>query len=199
MRACVFGYEFCTPKGPLQKAFLSLKGSKMMLLQKAFLFVARSQAKPLHFVEAIFGLWTWFCSSKMGAPRIVAIKRLHRCTPAIWTRIEGVWTLHFLSTLKKHRPQMSLSPVPCKKGGLLLKDNWEKRREICLFWGSGSKHASKTHTQKKIEIKRLGKRYLPTKCRGAAKSWLMHKALPFWSLFACIHSFCRLFARPRGL
>ena len=56
MRACVFGYEFCTPKGPLQKAFLSLKGSKMMLLQKALLFVARSQAKPLHFVEAIFGL-----------------------------------------------------------------------------------------------------------------------------------------------
>ena len=93
MRACVFGYEFCTPKGPLQKAFLSLKGSKMMLLQKAFLFVARSQAKPLHFVEAIFGLWTWFCSSKMGAPRIVAIKRLHRCTPAIWTRIMKV---HFL-------------------------------------------------------------------------------------------------------
>ena len=87
MRACVFGYEFCTPKGPLQKAFLSLKGSKMMLLQKALLFVAKSQAKPLHFVEAIFGLWTWFCSSKMGAPRIVAIKRLHRCTPAIWTRI----------------------------------------------------------------------------------------------------------------
>ena len=87
MRACVFGYEFCTPKGPLQKAFLSLKGSKMMLLQKALLFVARSQVKPLHFVEAIFGLWTWFCSPKMGAPRIVAIKRLHRCTPAIWTRI----------------------------------------------------------------------------------------------------------------
>ena len=56
MRACVFGYEFCTPKGPLQKAFLSLKGSKMMLPQKTFLFVARSQAKPLHFVEAIFGL-----------------------------------------------------------------------------------------------------------------------------------------------
>ena len=87
MRARVFGYEFCTPKGPLQKAFLSLKGSTMMLLQKAFLFVARSQAKPLHFVDPIFGLWTWFCSSKMGAPRIVAIKRLHRCTPAIWTRI----------------------------------------------------------------------------------------------------------------
>ena len=78
---------FCTPKGALQKAFLSLKGSKMMLLQKAFLFVARSHVKPLHFVGAVSGLWTWFCSSKMGAPRIVAIKRLHRCTPAMWTRM----------------------------------------------------------------------------------------------------------------
>ena len=58
----------------------------------------------------------------------------------------------------------------------------------CLFWGSGSQHASKTHTQKKIEIKHPGKRYLPTKCRGAAKSWLMHKTLPFWSFF-CLHPF----------
>ena len=59
------------------------------------------------------------------------------------------------------------------------------------FLGSGSKHASKTHTQKKIEVKRPGEIYLPTRCGGAAKSWLMHKGLPYcmeFFLLAPIHS-----------
>ena len=53
----------------------------------------------------------------------------------------------------------------------------------CLFWGSGSKHASKISTQKKIDIP-------PYKNLRAAKSWLMHTALPFcveFFLLAPIH------------
>ena len=111
---------------------------------------------------------------------------------------KGYERFTFCQHCKKNTPHISLHPLPYKKDGF-LKDNWEKRREMaeqqvptkwCLFWGSGSKHSSKIHTQKKIEIKHPGKIYLPTKCRGAAKSRLMKEAPPFWRdkiLLAPIH------------
>ena len=61
----------------------------------------------------------------------------------------------------------------------------------CLFWGSGSKHASKIYTQKK-------KRYTSLQNVRAAKSWLMHTALPFcveFFLLAPIH-FVRFLQDP---
>ena len=88
--------NFVPQKDQYKKHFCLWRAQKWCYYKKQLLFVARSQAKPLHFVEAIFGLWTWFCSSKMGAPRIVAIKRLHRCTPAIWTRIYAIICLNIL-------------------------------------------------------------------------------------------------------
>jgi len=42
---------------------------------------------------------------------------------------------------------------------------------------------AKFYTQKKTGIKHPGEIYLPTKCGGAAKSWLMHTALPFCMFF----------------
>ena len=113
----------------------------------------------------------------------------------------------FCQHCKKDRLQIALSPFPYKKDGLLLKDNWENRREMaeqqvltkwCLFWGSGSKHASKTHTQKKVEIKHPGKIYvLPTKC-GCCKELVGAQSPPILcgEMFTCTHSFCRLFASP---
>ena len=51
---------------------------------------------------------------------------------------EGVWTLHFLSTLQKDRPKISLSPVPFKKDGLLLKDNWGLSEKNAGKWQSST-------------------------------------------------------------
>ena len=44
-----------------------------------------------------------------------------------------------------------------------------------------------------------GQNIPPYKIPGAAKSWLMHKALLYGEMFTCTHSFCRFFARPCGL
>lgn len=84
---------------------------------------------------------------------------------------------------------------------------WKKRRQMaqhhvptkwCIFSGSEPKHASTIYTQKKVDIQHPAKyNYLPTKCGGVAKSWLVHTARPFCTffffLFAPIHfvSFCK--------
>ena len=83
------------------------------------------------------------------------------------------------------------SLIPYKKDGLLFEDNWEKRRGMaeqqvltkwCLSWGLSR---SKTHIQKKNEIKHPGRICLPTKCGRAAKSLLVDRALPF-SMEICL-------------
>ena len=53
---------------------------------------------------------------------------------------------------------------------------WQSNRffKNDAFFG-GSEYPSKTHTQKKIEMKHPEKIYFAAKCGGAAKSWLMHK------------------------
>ena len=64
----------------------------------------------------------------------------------------------------------------------------------CLIWGSGSKHASKIYTQKKKYIPP----YTSLQNVRAAKSWLMHTALPFcveFFLLAPIH-FVRFLQDP---
>ena len=91
----------------------------------------------------------------------------------------------FVNIVKKDRPQISMIPFPYKKDGLHMAEQ-QVLTKWCLCWGSGSKHASKTHIEKKVEIKHPRKIYFPTKCGGAAKSWLVHKTYHFvW--FFCLH------------
>ena len=127
-----------------------------------------------------------------------------------WAKWVGMNASLFVNMVNKTGRKYHWAHFLAKKMGCSLTTieknagKWQSNRFLqndAFFGGSGSKHASKTHTQKNIQIKHRGKIYLPTKCRGAAKRWLLHKALPFCMdivLLAPIH-FCWFFARPRGL
>ena len=104
-----------------------------------------------------------------------------------WAKEEGYERFTFCQRCKKTGRTYHWAPFLTKRMGCSLKTIEKKSTEMaeqqvpttwCLFWGSGSKHASKNHTQKNIEIKHPGKIYIPTKSGGAAKSWFVHKALP---------------------
>jgi len=98
---------------------------------------------------------------------------------------KGYERFTLVNIVKKNRPQISLSPFRYKRIGCSLKTieiipkKWQSNKflQSDAFFGdqgpSMQTKPSKTHTQKNIEIKHLGKIYIGTKCGGAAKSWLV--------------------------
>ena len=110
---------------------------------------------------------------------------------------------------KQDRPQISLSPFPCKKDGLLLNDNWEKRREMaeqqvltkwCLFWGIRVQACKQDSYSEKYSNQTPGQNIPPYKMSGCCKELVdaQSPTVLYGYCFTCTHSFLLVFCKtPR--
>ena len=177
------------PNGPRR---LGLKKFVSLELQLSAESLPLNDVEWISWVQKVFGTFVQiFATTESSKCNIVP---LVRAGPAFqhksWAKEEGVWTLHSCQHFQKKPAANIIEPISLQKDRLLLENNWNKSKEMaeqqvltkwCLFWGSGSKHASKTKQNSYSEKNRNqhpGKIYLGTKCGGAAKSWLVYKTLP---------------------